>query len=239
MPLNIALTDLAALQARCQIANVRTTCREPRYEKQAAVPSRGWRPLPAAIGRQLAAEPGSASRTLVEIVKPPPPAGPDALPDYGAELGGSDTTYLGQAHSKPGSLTTTGNPANGQLLGLHLDNWDRLPYDAKDTGRRRLCLNLGPGTRYLILCLTNAKALCRAVHPHGYTSRYPHTDDLRAFITAGRQLPCIRIRLDPGDGYIAPTEYLPHDGSTEHQNERSSAVFWLGHWPASALPSLI
>ncbi|MGW6455186.1 hypothetical protein ACWF94_04540 [Streptomyces sp. NPDC055078] len=40
---------------------------------------------------------------------------------------------------------------------------------------------------------------------------------------------CLRIRLAPGDGCIAPTELLPHDGSTTGIDHPSVAAFWLGH----------
>ncbi|WP_175409717.1 hypothetical protein [Streptomyces sp. TRM64462] len=135
-------------------------------------------------------------------------------------------------------LTTTGNYRDGRRIGLHLDNWDKLPYTAKHTGRRRLCLNLGPGSRFIILTTANAQEICRTVHPD-YAHRYPHTDDLRAYVSAGRPLRCVRIRIDPGEGYIAPTELIPHDGSTEDQPTPSSAAFWLGRWTRNTLPNLI
>ncbi|MFJ3877432.1 hypothetical protein ACIPW5_08250 [Streptomyces sp. NPDC090077] len=42
-----------------------------------------------------------------------------------------------------------------------------------------------------------------------------------------------------GQGYLAPTEYLLHDGSTEGEDDPSAAAFWLGHWPSGALPSIV
>ncbi|MEU5428506.1 hypothetical protein AB0H73_23365 [Streptomyces olivoreticuli] len=237
MPLSIAYTSFAALRDRCQTAAVRTVRGEPEYEDGAVVPSGLWQPLTPDAAQQLQPGPGVQDSVLVEIVAPPLPAGP--LEDYASETGGRSAVYLGQAHSEPNALTTTVIHENGRRLGLHLDNWDRLRYAAKDTGRRRLCLNLGPGTRHLLLCPVGAQALCRAVHPGDYTNRYPHTDDLRAYVAAGKPLWCLRIRLDPGDGYLVPTEYLPHDGSTEDEPTPSSAAFWLGRWARGTLPSLI
>jgi hypothetical protein len=49
----------------------------------------------------------------------------------------------------------------------------------------------------------------------------------------------MRIRLDPGEGYIAPTELLPHDGSTLTATAPSRIAFWLGHWPIGTLGSLV
>lgn len=174
----------------------------------------------------------------MEVVTPPDTA-ITPLEDLAARLGDPDAVYLGQAPSRPRMLTTTDNHTDGRRIGLHLDNWDKLSYSAKHTGRRRLCLNLGPGVRYLVVCELDAQTLCRAVHPDDFSNRYPHTDDLRRYVADGQSLRCLRIRLDPGDGYIAPTEYLPHDGSTQGQSEPSTAAFWLGHWPRNSLPSLI
>ncbi|MEU2852391.1 hypothetical protein AB0K71_10855 [Streptomyces syringium] len=236
MPLRIACHDMTALCNRCQISVVHTVHGAPEYEPGAVVPTGLWQPLTAEIAKHMPTWTGMRDSTLVEIAAPPLP--PAALEDFGAGLGDPTAVYLGQAHSKPDTLTTTDNQS-GRRIGLHLDNWDRLPYSAKDSARRRLCLNLGPGTRYLLLCPLDAQALGRAVHPDDYADRHPHTDDLRAYVAAGNRLQCLRIRLDPGDGYIAPTEYLPHDGSTESEPKPSSAAFWLGQWPQGSIPSLV
>ncbi|MFF7655067.1 hypothetical protein ACFZCY_35405 [Streptomyces sp. NPDC007983] len=136
------------------------------------------------------------------------------------------------------TITTTVNHANGLRIGLHVDNWDRLPYSRRHTSRRRLCINLGPGTRYLLLADVDIRQICRAMQDH-CDDRYPHTDDLRRYVSDHHPIRCLRLRLGPGEGYIAPTELLPHDGSTEDQAEPSSAAFWLGHWQRGVLPSLV
>ncbi|GGT34543.1 hypothetical protein [Streptomyces purpureus] len=238
MPLHIACTDLDALRERCDFAAVRTIKNEPEYEDGAVVPSGLWQPLPEAVGLLLTAPQWAPPGTLVEIVRPPVPRG-EELEGLAARMGDSDAAYLGQAHAKPDMVTTTENYAVGKLLGLHLDNWDKLLYGAKARGRRRLAVNHGPGSRYIILGALDAQAVCRAIHPTDYHLRYPHTNDYREHVAAGHPVQVVRIRLAPGEGYIAPTEYLLHDGSTEGQEEPSTAAFWLGRWPRGALPSLI
>jgi hypothetical protein len=54
------------------------------------------------------------------------------------------------------------------------------------------------------------------------------TDDIRRYAAEGHPLRCVGIRLAPGDGYIAPTELLPHDGSTASSDSPSVVGFWLG-----------
>jgi hypothetical protein len=73
----------------------------------------------------------------------------------------------------------------------------------------------------------------------GATIRHPHTNDVRRYVREGHPLRCIRIRLDPGEGYIAPTEFIPHDGSTWGIHAPSRVAFWLGRWPTGTLRTLI
>ncbi|MCP9944938.1 hypothetical protein LUX12_09370 [Streptomyces somaliensis] len=238
MPLRIAVNDSAALRARCDMAEARAAMDEPEFEDGAVIPGGLWQPLTKEAERGLIARAGTPSSTLVEIVRPPLPTG-DNLNRLAAPMGDEDARYLGQALAEPGMLTTTDNYRDGRLIGLHLDNWDKLPYGRKPFGRRRLALNLGPGTRYIILGDLDAQAVCRTVHPQDFADRHPHTDDYRTYVAAGHPVRCFRVRLDPGEGYIAPTEYLLHDGSTEGADKPSAVAFWLGRWPPGTLPSLV
>ncbi|MDH6120327.1 hypothetical protein [Kitasatospora sp. GAS204B] len=218
MSLRIAL-GFDALRERCQVADVRTAHGDPEYEDGAVLPLGPWRPVTLGTGAHVTSTEETPDSVLVELVEKIDRAQLDRL----------DVTQLGTTESPAKALTTTPNYRDGRRIGLHLDNWDKLTYAAKHTGRRRLCINLGPGSRYLLLGDTDIQAICRAVH-QDYATRYPHTDDLRAYVAAGRPLRCLRIRLEPGEGYVAPTEYLPHDGSTDGQ-QHSTAAFWLGRWP--------
>ncbi|MEU5915651.1 hypothetical protein [Streptomyces sp. NPDC047141] len=237
--MRLAINDPRALLGRCDDAVVRTVeDDEPDYEKGAVVPSGLWRRLTEETGRALTAPAWAPSSTLVEIVRPLVPIGTEPA-HLAASLGADDSEYIGQALAEPGMRTTTDNYRDGRLIGLHLDNWDKLTYARKATGRRRLALNLGPGNRSVILGDLDAQAVCRAVHPDSYERRCPHTDDYRAHVAAGHTVRCVRIRLAPGEGYIAPTEYLLHDGSTEDETLPSAMAFWLGHWNRGVLPSLV
>ncbi|MFJ7589026.1 hypothetical protein ACIQZO_16920 [Streptomyces sp. NPDC097617] len=239
MPLHIAYGDPSALRARCEIATVRTVRPgEAAYEPGAIIPAGQWRPMSEADVKAVTAPRRPLDSTIVEIVRP---AYREGLPleDLTGLLGDPDAVYLGQALAKPDMTTTTDNYEDGRLIGLHLDNWDKLPYADKHTGRRRVCFNLGPGTRFIVLGTIDAQAVCRAVHPNDRTHRYPHTQDYRDYVASGRPLRIIRVRLAAGEGYVAPTEYLLHDGSSEGQGQPSAAAFWLGHWPRGILPSLI
>ncbi|MEV7770168.1 hypothetical protein [Kitasatospora sp. NPDC086791] len=225
MSLHIA-APAEALRRRCEATTVRTTSGECGYEDGAVVPSGPWQPLSDALFRRVMAP--TTADTLIELV--------EATAIEPHVLNAPHVTRLGCADSPGLALTTTVNYPDSTRIGLHLDNWDKLNYRDKASGRRRLCVNLGPGTRYLLVCDIDIQAICRAVRPD-YATCYPHTDDLRAYAAATLPMTCLRIRLAPGDGYVAPTEFLPHDGSTEDCAAPSSAAFWLGRWPRGAFGS--
>ncbi|RGD59446.1 hypothetical protein DR950_18070 [Kitasatospora xanthocidica] len=227
MSLRIA-ASAEELRRRCEATSVRTTTGEDGYEDGAVVPTGLWRPLTDDLCLRVAASVGGADGTLVELV--------DAAAIERHLLTAGHVTPLGRADSPAHALTTTPNYRDGRRIGLHLDNWDKLAYQDKASGRRRLCVNLGPGTRHLLVCDIDIQQVCRAVRPD-YATCHPHTDDLRAYAAAGLPMTCLRIRLAPGDGYLAPTEFLPHDGSTENCASPSTAAFWLGHWPRGAFDS--
>ncbi|MEU4352486.1 hypothetical protein [Streptomyces sp. NPDC023838] len=238
MTLSIAAADLSALQGRCETTTLRTMRGGPTYETGAVVPAGPWAGITDDTARDLTDCAHVKDSALVELVKPPDLT--DVLGTLADCLGDPDAVHLGQAGAPADTFTTTANHENGgRRIGLHVDNWDKLPYPTKHTGRRRLCLNLGPGTRYLLLGDLDIRTICEAVHPNDFGLRYPHTDDLRHYVEDGHLVHCFRLRLDPGEGYIAPTELFPHDGSTQDQQSPSTAAFWLGDWPRGVLPSLV
>ncbi|MFD8751413.1 hypothetical protein ACFV0O_10600 [Kitasatospora sp. NPDC059577] len=238
MTLAIAHTDPVALIARCDTTGVRIAHGDLDYEDGAVLPVGPWQSLTTSEAASLRPTGLTADSTLVELAKLPDGPAPAGLASLADPLGDPDAFHVGRTTSPAKALTTTPNYQDGRRIGLHIDNWDKLNYRSKHTGRRRLCFNLGPGTRYLLLGSLDIRAICRCLHTDP-NDRYPHTDDLRAYAALGLPLRVFRLRLDPGEGYIAPTELLPHDGSTEGQPEPSTAAFWLGHWPRGVLASPI
>lgn len=225
------------LRGRCDIAAVRPARSMPIYEDGALVPDGDWTPITADDAEQLRADDSTPDSVLIELVhRPLPQCDEDDLAgrlDVAARLdplnGRWPRELLGCAISPSNGATTTEDSATGHRVGLHVDNFDRLPYTRRKQGRRRLCLNLGPGPRYLLIGDRDVRHICRALHTDADLARhYPHTEDIRQYVTAGHPLRCLRIRLEPGDGYIAPTELLPHDGSTAGIDQPSVAAFWLG-----------
>ena len=244
MATRIAFTDPEALIERCDVAaGVRLTANEPGWEDGSVVPADDWQPLTARQAAQLRADSTTDPNTVVEVVQVPIDRAaahaimPVTATAFDSFAGGHAADFLGYLDQDVGLRTGTIDESQGLHIGIHLDNFDKLSFAERTTGRRRLGVNFGPGTRHLLLATIDVQDVCLANDPDE-PSRYPHTDDLRRYVRDGRPLTILRIRLDPGQGYIAPTELLPHDGSTLMATEPSRIAFWLGHWPLGTLGSL-
>ncbi|MGW0884494.1 hypothetical protein [Streptomyces sp. NPDC002671] len=241
MGIRLAFTALDELIGRCEITTVRLTNREAGYDDGAVVPHGPWQPLTTEDTEHLQADDSTPESIRIELVRRPLPS--FAADDQAGRLAAAahldplpgrwPSQLLGCTASPGGSLTTTTDSTTGRRIGLHVDNFDRLPCAQRHEGRRRLCLNLGPGPRYLLLADRDVQQICRDLGAD-VQHHYPHTDDVRRYVAAGHLLSCLRIRFEPGEGYIAPTELLPHDGSTAGVGHPSVAAFWLGrHHPGA------
>lgn len=237
----MGFTAPSTLQDRCAIAPVDLVHDEPEYDAQALLPASDWETVTPEQIKELISSTCPVDGALVEIVRPRFTAPRHDAPDD--EISGFDpfqgrwsSWFVGFVDNPAGQVTTTVDTTTGRRIGVHLDNFDRLPTVRRAESRRRLAINLGPGSRYVVLAMDDIQEISRA---QGSTASYPHTNDIRRYVHEGGRLRCLRIRLDPGEGYIAPTELIPHDGSTWGMRASSRIAFWLGHWPAGVLPTLI
>lgn len=213
------------------------------YESGCVVPAGDWRNLTVDLAQRLVGE--TDERRMVEIVRLPEDlftAVVEARHAKRAEvpvLPGTDAEYRGSNGSYADELTTTINPETSLRIGLHLDNWDQKPCATRLEARRRLMVNLGPAPRYLLLGDIDGVAICQGLYPEDWAARVPHTSDVAAYAVVN-PMACLRIRIDPGEGYVAPTDLLVHDGSTTGLSRgpqiASTAAFWLGHIPQGILP---
>jgi hypothetical protein len=118
------------------------------------------------------------------------------------------------------SLSTTWDRRGGKLTGLHIDHWERRPWPTLRSARNRVCLNLGPRSRYLIFLaidLRETAARCGIAPTRSFS-----TSDAQAYMREHPAIPVYRLRIEPGEAYVAPTECLIHDGQAS-----SAAGEWV------------
>jgi hypothetical protein len=114
-------------------------------------------------------------------------------------------------------------------IGLHVDNWDDLPLDARERGRRRLCVNLGLRPRYLLFLRTPLSALVKA---GGFPSTVPENMSpamlVRAHLRRHAGQLVARVRIDPGEAYIVNADDVIHDGASDMIGVPDVALHFLG-----------
>lgn len=118
--------------------------------------------------------------------------------------------YLGAANL----LNNTFNQKEKTFIGLHLDSFERNS-ETREGARNRICINLGRDPRYLLFYnlqfdqmaeMCNMKKVDRNGNPY---------EILHTFFERFNTYPVIKIQINPYEAYIAPTENVIHDGSTE------------------------
>ena len=128
------------------------------------------------------------------------------------------------------STTTHADPGQPNLLsGLHVDNWDRLPLGERGRGRRQMCINLGADDRFFVFVRADVDTVVTALGRS--------FDRAESYLGIGRELfarapgaSIARVRVRPGEMYVAPTDNLIHDGSTLGSTSPDITLNLRGHF---------
>lgn len=130
---------------------------------------------------------------------------------------------------RPNLPTTSFDSMRSQYIGLHLDNWDKLPLHQRDKARNRVCINLGKGPRYfLFINLPVLKIIEKLQIILGSGATIHHGNIAHEFFRCYPNYPVIKIKILPGEYYMAPTENILHDGYKEEIEEIDIALSFLG-----------
>lgn len=114
----------------------------------------------------------------------------------------------------PRLITMTRAVDQDARVGLHFDRWDSLPVDELNLSSNRVSINLGPSDRYFIYLNRTASGMAELLNRTNMPCRRDVHAIGPAFMSAFPDYPIVRLRLRPGDAYIAPTENVLHDGSS-------------------------
>jgi hypothetical protein len=145
--------------------------------------------------------------------------------------------YVGPSVSSPGQRTVTVDRAREprRRVGLHVDSWDAATPRERAGSRRRLCVNAGEGPRYLLFVAARVSSLAERLE---YIDM-PVDGIATRFLRAHPDHPVVRVRIDPGEAYVASTEDLIHDGSTLGAMALDLALHFMGHFGATADGDLV
>jgi hypothetical protein len=140
------------------------------------------------------------------------PALADALRMIASRIPGATNVTAGTIILRPSGLPSSTYDEDAKLfIGLHVDDNDEHPPWDRSRARIRCVINLGKDRRhfsFLPLTVEYIYSLCQGTRAestyelaHCFMSRFPEWS-------------VFRIALDPGEGYVAPTQRIIHDGYT-------------------------
>lgn len=111
--------------------------------------------------------------------------------------------------NEPGLVSTAYIPEKSYYIGLHVDYLFQQSIHGRDNSANRISVNLGNEDRYLVYVNLTMRDLINIIKPIDDCS----SDELvLRFFERFPRYPVVRIRIRPGEAYIAPTQNVIHDG---------------------------
>jgi hypothetical protein len=135
---------------------------------------------------------------------------------------------------QPGLITMTKAVDQDARIGLHVDRWDRLSVDELEQSSNRISINLGPVDRHFIFLNQTASAMAAMLDRENVKVARDVRAIGAAFMSAFPDYPIVRLRLRPGEAYIAPTENILHDGSSAGVRETNHYLSIRGRFDFDA-----
>jgi hypothetical protein len=141
--------------------------------------------------------------------------------------------------AQPGSITLTQNNApktpDRPYIGLHLDHIDRAPLRLRHRSRNRICINLGVEDRYFLfinLTMINMFAALGLSDPEDIYRHYRAVSLGDEFMQSCPDYPVVRLTIAPGEAYIAPTDNIIHDATSEGKKYTDISLHLMGYFQA-------
>lgn len=146
-------------------------------------------------------------------------------------LSDSPPAISGMGGRQPGLSTATIDNKRGCRNGLHTDNWDALPLAQKQESTNRICVNLGADSRYFLFVNLTEMDIFEMLGCGESDVNKPWTRQLtNEFMKRYPDYPVVKLRIAPGEAYIAPTENMIHDASTAQMKHLDIKVMMRGYY---------
>ncbi len=134
---------------------------------------------------------------------------------------------------KKNLVTSTFDHHRRQYIGMHYDNWDGVDWTKRENVRNRICINLGIEERYFLFINLELKSVLQKLN--NLQTYALQEGPYRPFLSKYPDYPVIRVKLEPGEYYIAPTENIIHDGCTEDKVYNDVVITVLGYFHTQGL----
>jgi hypothetical protein len=142
--------------------------------------------------------------------------------------------------SRPGLPTVTAE--NGAHIGLHIDSWYARERRQGACSPGRISFNLGQQPRHLLLVNLTQQQMFERLLSVGAVERHSSlvgTPLGLSFLQRFPHYPVLKLRVDPGEAYVAPTENLLHDGCSMGMTSWDIAAHVLGRFAVHSVAAAI
>jgi hypothetical protein len=151
--------------------------------------------------------------------------------------GSPKTEILGINSSNPNMTTTTiyerVDADCKTYAGMHLDSWDKLPLKHRHKSKNRLCINLGREDRFFLFINLTLMDMFHALGLSEAKDMYKHYRGLKLpeeFMRKNPAYPVLKLRISPGEAYIAPTDNIIHDATNQGTRYPDITLTFLGYF---------
>jgi hypothetical protein len=144
------------------------------------------------------------------------------------------TLYRAEPGAQAVTRTDRDDPARAAHVGLHVDSWEGASLRSRDALRNRICVNLSRARRAFLFVDLTLSEMMRAL---GLPDSQDHAVTLftgHAFLRRYPDYPVVRVALEPGEAYLAPTGQIVHDGVAPEPPSPDVALHLLGHFAMPA-----
>jgi hypothetical protein len=138
---------------------------------------------------------------------------------------------LGTSVASSHRMNTSWDSERRCYNGLHVDSWDRLPMAERHSARNRIAVNLGRGDRWFLFAGYTIQRLSQIV---GNADPRQWSTTLVSVLRDYPSMPIFKLRIAPGEAYIAPTDNLVHDGTTVGNGYPDICLTALGDFHATS-----
>lgn len=111
-----------------------------------------------------------------------------------------------------GLPTATNSGCSGLQVGLHVDIWERLGWRNAWKGANRISINMSRSARYFVFLPVEACRLASVMIENSPNLDDANFDLATEYLRQTPQAVLYRLRVEPGEAYMAPAENVIHDG---------------------------
>jgi hypothetical protein len=140
------------------------------------------------------------------------------------------TLYRAEPGAQAVTRTDRDDPARAAHVGLHVDSWEGASLRSRDALRNRICVNLSRTRRGFLFVDLTLSEMMRAL---GLAESEDYAVTLftgHAFLRRYPDYPVVRVALEAGEAYLAPTGQIVHDGVAPEPPSPDVALHLLGHF---------